>query len=140
MDDDEIRISIASDQDILAARQKGRSLAAGLSFSPGGATLIATAISELARNIVTYAKRGEIRLKVVDGAARAGLEAQQGIQVVAHDEGPGIPDVPQALRDGFSTSGSLGLGLPGVRRLVDEFQIVSAENRGTTVTVRKWKT
>ena len=137
--DDEIRVPIASDQDILVARQKGRSLAAGLDFSPGDATLIATAISELARNIVTYARRGEIRLKVINGAGRAGLDAQQGIQVIAHDEGPGIPDVQQALRDGFSTSGSLGLGLPGVRRLVDEFQIVSAENRGTTVTVRKWK-
>jgi serine/threonine-protein kinase RsbT len=131
--DDEIRVPIASDQDILAARQKGRSLAAGLSFSPGDATLIATAISELARNIVTYARSGEIRFKVLDGASR------RGIQVVAHDEGPGIPDVQQALRDGFSTSGSLGLGLPGVKRLVDEFHIVSAENRGTTVTVRKWK-
>lgn len=131
--DDEIRVPIASDQDILAARQKGRSLAAGLSFSPGDATLIATAISELARNIVTYARSGEIRFKVLDGGTR------RGIQVVAQDEGPGIPDVQQALRDGFSTSGSLGLGLPGVKRLVDEFHIVSVENRGTTVTVRKWK-
>lgn len=131
--DDEIRVPIASDQDILAARQKGRSLAAGLSFSPGDATLIATAISELARNIVTYARSGEIRFKVLDGGTR------RGIQVVAQDEGPGILDVQQALRDGFSTSGSLGLGLPGVKRLVDEFHIVSAENRGTTVTVRKWK-
>ena len=129
--DDEIRVPIRTDQDILAARQKGRSLAAGLRFSPGDATLIATAISELARNIVLYAGSGEIRLVAIDGARR-------GIQVVAHDEGPGILDVQQALCDGFSTSGSLGLGLPGVRRLVDEFHIVSAEDRGTTVTVRKW--
>ncbi len=131
--EDEIRVPIASDEDILTARQKGRSLAGGLRFSPGDATLIATAISELARNILTYARSGEIRMKVVDGAGRSGIE------VVAHDEGPGIPDVQQAMRDGFSTSGSLGLGLPGVKRLVDEFQIVSVENRGTTVTVRKWK-
>lgn len=130
--DDEIRVPIKSDQDILAARQKGRSLAAGLRFSPGDATLVATAISELARNIVLYAGSGEIRLMILDGA-------RQGIQVVAQDQGPGIPDVQQALRDGFSTSGSLGLGLPGVRRLADEFHIVSAEDRGTTVTVRKWK-
>ncbi len=131
--EDEIRVPINSDQDIVIARQKGRSLAAAMGFSSGDATLIAAAISELARNIVTYAKSGEIRLKVIQGSTR------QGIQVIAHDEGPGIRDVQQALRDGFSTSGSLGLGLPGVIRLVDDFQIVSAESRGTTVTVKKWK-
>jgi serine/threonine-protein kinase RsbT len=131
--ENEIQVPINSDQDIVAARQKGRSLAAALGFSSGDATLIATAISELARNIITYAKCGEIRLTVVNGSAR------KGIQLVAHDQGPGIPDVQQALRDGFSTSGSLGLGLPGVMRLVDEFEIVSEENRGTTVTAKKWK-
>ena len=131
--ENEIQVPINSDQDIVAARQKGRSLAAALGFSSGDATLIATAISELARNIIAYAKSGEIRLKVINGSAR------QGIQLVAHDQGPGIPDVQQALRDGFSTSGSLGLGLPGVVRLVDEFEIVSEENRGTTVTAKKWK-
>lgn len=131
--ENEIQVPINSDQDIVAARQKGRSLAAALGFSSGDATLIATAISELARNIITYAKSGEIRLTVINGSAR------QGIQLVAHDQGPGIPDVQQALRDGFSTSGSLGLGLPGVVRLVDEFEIVSEENRGTTVTAKKWK-
>lgn len=131
--ENEIQVPINSDQDIVAARQKGRSLAAALGFSSGDATLIATAISELARNIITYAKSGEIRLTVINGSAR------QGIQLVARDQGPGIRDVQQALRDGFSTSGSLGLGLPGVKRLVDEFEIVSEENRGTTVTAKKWK-
>jgi serine/threonine-protein kinase RsbT len=131
--DKDIRVPINSDQDIVIARQKGRSLAVSLGFSYGDATLLATAISELARNIVTYAKAGDIRLSAINGAVR------QGIQVVAQDEGPGIPDVQQALRDGFSTSGSLGLGLPGVKRLVDDFQIVSDVNRGTTVTVKKWK-
>ena len=131
--ENEIQVPINSDQDIVAARQKGRSLAAALGFSSGDATLIATAISELARNIITYAKSGEIRLTVINGSAR------QGIQLVARDQGPGILDVQQALRDGFSTSGSLGLGLPGVRRLVDEFEIASEENRGTTVTAKKWK-
>ena len=131
--ENEIHVPINSDQDIVAARQKGRSLAAALGFSSGDATLIATAISELARNIITYAKSGEIQLTAINGSAR------QGIQLVAHDEGPGIPDIPQALRDGFSTSGSLGLGLPGVMRLVDEFEIVSGESRGTTVTAKKWK-
>lgn len=131
--EDDIAVSIRSDQDIVVARQKGRSLAMALQFSPGDATLIATAISELARNIVTYAAEGEIRLQAINGGSR------RGIQITASDEGPGIADVEQALRDGFSTSGSLGLGLPGVRRLVDEFEIESEKNRGTTVTVRKWK-
>lgn len=129
----EIHVPIRSDQDIVAARQKGRSLAIELGFSSGDATLIATAISELARNIVTYARFGEVQLSVIQGSARL------GIQLVAQDTGPGIPDIQQALRDGFSTSGSLGLGLPGVRRLVDEFEIVSEVNCGTTVTAKKWK-
>lgn len=131
--ENEIQVPINSDQDIVVARQRGRSLAIALGFSSGDATLIATAISELARNIVTYARPGEIRLTVLHSSVR------KGIQVVAQDTGPGIPDIPQALRDGFSTSGSLGLGLPGVKRLVDEFEIISAVNRGTTVTAKKWK-
>lgn len=133
--EDDIQVPIQTDQDIVVARQKGRSLAVALNFSPGDATLIALAISELARNIVTYAKKGVIRLKAVDGGS-----TRQGIRVIAHDNGPGIADIDQALRDGFSTSGSLGLGLPGVRRLVDEFQIDSERDRGTTITLTKWKT
>jgi serine/threonine-protein kinase RsbT len=129
----EIRVLINSDQDIVAARQRGRLLALELGFSPGDATLIATGISELARNIVSYAGTGEIALAPVQSASR------QGIQVKASDHGPGIRDIQQALRDGFSTSGSLGLGLPGVRRLMDEFQIWSQLGKGTTVTVKKWK-
>jgi len=131
--DDEIRVRINSDQDIVVARQKGRFLATTLGFSSGEATLVATAISELARNIVSYAKTGEIILRGIQGSPR------RGIEIIAHDNGPGIRDVKQALRDGFSTSGSLGLGLPGVIRLVDEFQIGSEENRGTTVRIKKWK-
>jgi serine/threonine-protein kinase RsbT len=133
--EDDIQVPIRSDQDIVLARHKGRCLATALNFTSGEATLIATAISELARNIVTYAKKGVIRLKVMNGGTNG-----HGIQVVAHDDGPGIVDLDQALRDGFSTSGSLGLGLPGVRRLVDEFRIESKRNRGTTVTVTKWRT
>jgi serine/threonine-protein kinase RsbT len=129
----EIRVAINSDQDIVGARQKGRTLATAVGFSPADATLIATAISELARNIVSYARKGEIRLQKVQNSAR------QGIVVIASDDGPGIPDLRQAMRDGFSTSGSLGLGLPGVRRLMDEFEIVSQTGRGTTVTVKKWR-
>jgi serine/threonine-protein kinase RsbT len=129
----EIRVPINSDQDIVVARQKGRALATELGFSSVDATLIATAISELARNIVSYARKGDITLKTIHGSSR------QGILIVAFDKGPGILDVRQALRDGFSTSGSLGLGLPGVRRLMDEFEITSKPGRGTTVVVKKWK-
>lgn len=126
-------MAIGSDQDIVLARQKGRALATELGFASGDATLIATAISELARNIVSYARKGQITFKVVNGMNR------QGISVIATDSGPGIPDIPQALRDGFSTSGSLGLGLPGVKRLMDEFEITSKPGHGTTVTVKKWR-
>jgi serine/threonine-protein kinase RsbT len=130
---EEIRVAINCDQDIVSARQKGRVMASELGFSSGDATFIATAISELARNIVSYAGKGEITLKTVNGLNR------QGIAVIATDEGPGIPDIRQALRDGFSTSGSLGLGLPGVRRLMDEFAITSQPGRGTIVAVKKWR-
>jgi serine/threonine-protein kinase RsbT len=126
-------VAINSDQDIVTARQKGRALAIELGFSTGDATLIATSISELARNIVSYAHKGEITLKTLRASSR------QGILIVASDDGPGIRDIRQAMRDGFSTSGSLGLGLPGVRRLMDEFEIVSEPGRGTIVTVKKWK-
>ncbi len=135
--DDEIRVQIQTDQDIVAARQKGRARALAQGFSALDAILLATAISELARNIASYAKKGEILIRTIpnlrDGSARP------GIQVVARDRGPGIRDVEQALRVGFSTSGSLGLGLPGVKRLADEFQIESVDGGGTTVTIRKWR-
>jgi len=129
----DIPVHIRSDQDIVRARQRGRSLAMELGFSEGDATLIATAISELARNIVCYAGKGLITLQTLNSCSR------KGIQVRASDRGPGIADVRQALQDGYSTSGSLGIGLPGVRRLMDEFQINSSAGKGTTITVRKWK-
>jgi len=128
-----IRVPINSDKDIVAARQKGRTLALSIGFSETDSTLIATAISELARNIVTYAKKGELRIRAERDTSR------EGISVVAKDNGAGIANIKLALQDGFSTSGSLGLGLPGVKRLVDEFDIVSGAGRGTTVTIRKWK-
>jgi len=127
-------VPLITEADIVEARQKGRALALGIGFSPGDATLIATAISELARNIVTYAKRGEIRLIPIE------LNGKQGLTVVAKDEGVGIPDIRQALQDGYSTAGRLGLGLPGVKRLMDEMEIVSEIGVGTTVTAKKWKT
>lgn len=129
----EIHVPINADVDIVDARQKGRALATNVGFSAGDSTLIATAISELARNIVNYARRGEVILKAIENHGRS------GIIVVARDYGPGIVNIEQALQDGFTTSGSLGLGLPGVRRLVDEFNIISEVGRGTTVTIKKWK-
>ena len=129
----ETSIPVRSDADVVLARQKGRELAAALGFGPTDLTLIATAISELTRNIVVYAKRGQIVLKGIE------RDGKLGIVVVARDDGPGIRNVAQALQSGFSTSGGLGLGLPGVRRLTDEFDIVSEVGRGTTVTVKKWK-
>lgn len=128
----EIRVAINSDQDIVVARQKGRSLAVELGFSPGDATLIATAISELARNIVSYAEAGIISLRGIQTSSR------EGILVTASDSGPGIVDIRLAMRDGFSTSGSLGLGLPGVKRIMDEFEIESRSGSGTKVVVKKW--
>jgi len=108
-------------------------LALELGFSSGDATLIATAISELARNIVSYAGKGEIAVKSIQGSNHV------GIFVTASDNGPGIPDIRQALRDGFSTSGSLGLGFPGLRRLMDEVQFTSKPGQGTVVGVKKWR-
>ena len=129
----ETRIEIHSDADIVAARQVGRALATQIGFSGSDLTVIATAISEVARNIVRYANQGELILSIIRKGTR------QGMQVVARDEGPGIADVELAMQDGYSTGNSLGLGLPGARRLMDEFEIDSAPGRGTTVILRKWK-
>lgn len=129
----EIRIPILTDVDIVAARQSGRELALELGFGPSDTTLIATAISELTRNIILYAKQGELILRPLE------KRGAKGIMVVACDAGPGIQDVPLAMRMGYSTSGSLGLGLPGVSRLMDEFKIDTQPGCGTTVTLHKWK-
>lgn len=126
-------VPINTDTDIVAARQKGRELATELGFVSTDSTLLATAISELARNIVRYAKRGEIFIASVQSGERV------GITVVARDKGPGIANMSLAMQDGFSTSGGLGLGLPGVKRLMDEFHLVSDVGMGTTVTIKKWK-
>ncbi len=128
----EIRVPIRADADIVAARQQGRALAQQIGFAASDLTVIATAISELGRNILQYAGSGEIVLRPAHASSRRGL------LVVAQDEGPGIRDVALAVQDAYSTSGGLGLGLPGTRRLMDEFAIDSLVGRGTTVTVKKW--
>jgi serine/threonine-protein kinase RsbT len=127
------RVQIRTNADIVVARQLGRTMALSAGFSSPEPTLIATAISELARNIVLYAKAGKITLRLLEGGSR------RGIRIVAVDDGPGIADVDRALQLGYSTSGGLGLGLPGVRRVMDEFDIQSDVGLGTRVTVVKWQ-
>ena len=130
---DELLVPIAADTDVVTARQRGRELAAQAGFSSGDQTVIAAAISEIARNILNYAKRGEVAMSVASNGDR------RGVIIVARDQGPGIRDVARALEDGYSTSGGLGLGLPGARRLMDEFDVTSTVGQGTTVTMKKWR-
>ncbi len=127
-----LRLTISSDGDILSARSKIRAAVLELGFPTTDMVRIVTAVSELARNILLYAGRGEVALSVINENGR------DGILITARDEGPGIPDVNKALMDGFSTSGGLGLGLPGTRRLMDEFEIRSEVKQGTVVKVKKW--
>jgi serine/threonine-protein kinase RsbT len=138
MDDQEIpvspsrQIAVISEEGIVLARQAGREMSAGLGLSETDQTLVATAISEVARNIILYAGRGVVELEVTTGPNGYGL------RIRAVDEGPGIPDIELAMRDGYSTGRSLGLGLPGARRLMDDFSITSEPGHGTIVTMVKW--
>ena len=132
MSPNEARVPITSEADIVTARQKGRSLAAELGFQGADLTLIATAISEVSRNIVEYAQRGEIILQA------ANLGAKHGLCIVASDRGPGIPDITQAMQYGYSSRRGLGVGLPGAKLLMDDFDIVSKVGVGTTITMKKW--
>ena len=125
-------VPVRSDLDIVTARVEGRELAKEIGFGVIDQARIATAISELTRNIVQYADHGQAAIRPVESAGRAGIE------VVCEDQGPGIPDIELALRDGYSTSKSLGMGMSGAKRLMDEFEIQSEIGVGTTVTVRKW--
>jgi serine/threonine-protein kinase RsbT len=125
-------VPIEHETDIVTARQKGRELARMTGLSATEQTLIATAISEVARNIVVYAQHGEVVLAVLE------QDGRRGVLVVARDEGPGIANPDLAMRDGYSTTHSLGMGLPGARRLMDEFELSSIVGKGTTVTMKKW--
>jgi serine/threonine-protein kinase RsbT len=129
----EVRVAITTDADLVTARAEGRAMAERLGFPRPDPTLIATAISEVARNIVVHVGSGEIVLRPFEDAHR------YGVIVIAKDEGPGIRDVNAALRDDYSGKGGLGLGLPGARRLMDDFEIASSADSGTTVTMRKWR-
>lgn len=128
----EARVEITEPGDILAARQHGRALAAKIGFTGSESTLIAAAISEIARNIVEHAERGELVFECIAKGRRRGL------QILARDQGPGIPNVDRALEYGFSTNQSSGLGLPAAKWLMDEFEIQSRPGEGTTITMTKW--
>ena len=130
---DELRVPIHSEYDIVTARHQVRELCTTLNFSTGEQTLVATCVSELARNIVEYAGSGDMIMGLIRN------KDEKGIVIIAEDEGPGIPDIELAMKDGYSTSKGLGMGLPGCKRIMDEFAIVSKTGKGTTVTVKKWK-
>ena len=130
---DEVRVPINADADLVTARAEGRAMAERLGFPRPDPTLVATAISEIARNIVVHVGRGEIVLRPLHEADRYGLV------VIASDDGPGIRNVEAALHDEYSGRGGLGLGLPGARRLMDEFDLESDADNGTTVTMKKWR-
>ncbi len=127
-----LRIVIESDSDLLEARQKARALAFELGFTLTAVVGIVTALSEMARNMLQYAGRGEITVESVRDGDRRGL------QMTARDDGPGILDLDKAMMDGYSTSGGLGMGLPGIKRLMDGFEVRTQPRKGTTVTARKW--
>lgn len=125
-------VEIITEWDIVAARQLGRNEAKRAGFGTVDQARITTAISELARNIYLYAGKGKIEIeRVTDGG-------MFGIKIIASDEGPGIPDLRKVMEDGFSTSGGLGAGMPGVKRLMDEFKVVSEPGAGTIITTTKW--
>ncbi len=124
-------VEIVSSEGIVVARQKVRELAVNMGFSAVDQTRIATAVSELARNILVFAGKGKVAIFALQGD-------RKGIQIVCEDDGPGIADIELAMADGYSTVKSLGLGLPGARRLMDEFQLESEPGNGTRVTVTKW--
>lgn len=129
----EVLLQISGDSDVVLARDRGRELAAATGLSPADSAVVATAVSELVRNILAYASHGEVILRTIE------TERGRGIEVVAIDQGPGIASVDLALQDGYSTGRGLGVGLPGVRRLMDQFHITSTLKKGTTVTIRKWR-
>lgn len=124
---------LASSEDIVAARQKARNWAVRIGFNLVDQTKIVTASSELARNVIVYAKSGTVRFQEVSDGFRKGL------RIIFEDRGPGISDIAQAMTDGYTTGGGLGLGLSGARRLSNEFEITSTVGVGTRVAITRWK-
>ncbi len=127
------RVPITHEADVTRALLEAHMFAKSMNFSEVDTQMIATAVSELARNIIKYADKGEIIIDQIEKDYHAGIE------IVARDKGPGISDIEQAVTDNYSSSGTLGLGLPGVKRMMDEFEIQSTEGQGTTVLIRKYR-
>lgn len=125
-------VKIVTEWDIVAARQLGRNVAKELDFGTVDQARITTAISELARNIYLYAGQGDMQIDSINE------DGKKGLRIRASDNGPGIPDIRKVMEDGFSTSGGLGAGLPGVKRLMDEFDITSSVGDGTIILAIKW--
>ncbi|WP_025783172.1 anti-sigma regulatory factor [Sporosarcina sp. D27] len=130
--DNRSSVEIFTEWDIVAARQLGRNEAKNSGFGTVDQARITTAISELARNIYLYAGKGKIEIE------RLSTDGMKGMTIIASDEGPGIPDLRKVMEDGFSTSGGLGAGMPGVKRLMDDFKVESEVGKGTTITATKW--
>jgi serine/threonine-protein kinase RsbT len=128
----DVKVDVSNPDDIVAARQAGHRMARGLGFSLTDVTMIATAISEIARNITSYAGFGAISIAVQD------RESRPALVVVAEDDGPGIANVERAMEDGYSTGRGLGLGLPGARRLMDRLIVKSTPGQGTVIEMWKW--
>jgi len=133
MTDEEHRIAIVDERSVIRSVLLARKFAVSIGFDANVVAMVTTSVSELARNIVKYANRGELILREVQRRDRPGIEIE------ARDNGPGIEDIAQAMTDSMSTGGTLGLGLPGVRRMMDEFEINSTPGDGTQVVVRKWR-
>lgn len=134
---EDVLLTIAAEGDIILARQRAREVAQALGFGTVDQSRIATAVSELARNVMRYATagRGTVSITALSTDARGA-----GIEIVVADDGPGITDIEQAMSAGFTSGAGMGIGLPGTRRLMDELEIESGPGRGTVVSIRKWRT
>jgi serine/threonine-protein kinase RsbT len=132
IDDMKVRVLVRDDTDVVVVRRMTRELALQEGFSETSIEALATATTEIARNIVCHAMTGEVLLGVTTQSGK------RGVVVIARDDGPGISDLDRAMEDGYSSGDGLGLGLPSARRLVDEFELVSQQGNGTTITMRKW--
>ena len=128
----EVRVKINSAADVVAARQEARALALEAGFSVCDSTLITTAISEITRNVLEFAQQGEVTISLLTNGTKA------GVKIVVNDHGPGIDNIAQVMKDGYSSRQGMGIGLPGTKRLMDEFEIRSKPGMGTTVTMKKW--
>ncbi len=128
----EVRVKIDSSADIVSAREHGRAIAVLAGFSMCDSSLITTAISEMARNILEYAKHGEVSVALLKNGTK------NGVKIIARDHGPGIADISRVMQDGYSSRKGMGIGLPGTKRLMDDFEIKSKMGKGTTITMMKW--